>query len=344
VPAGFVGASLSFVSSDYGWVLGTAPCKHAPCTSLLRTTIGGRSWVGIPAPRASLSGVATDGVTSIRFANTDDGFAFDPGLWTTTNGGKNWTQTRTLGGMKRFTVVSLAATSNGTVYAVAERGSPESEGATGSMMLLRAGPHRTTFSSIRRISLPAGQPSVVSAGASAYVASGKDLLSFGPVGEHTVKLPGRITASTSCHLAASGATALIAVCGSSVAAGGMGVRDVFGTTDGGTHWTRLPNPGAGDGWETDAVAETTNGHAVIATSNAGRAGLLTTVDDAQTWRTTLSFNNANGPSLTDLGFENNLDGSVIYNGVINGLSHTPRPAGVLYRTSDGGVSWHRVAY
>ena len=51
VPPGFIAASVTFISNSEGWVLGTAPCGSPPCTSVLRTRDGGRSWRGIPAPR-----------------------------------------------------------------------------------------------------------------------------------------------------------------------------------------------------------------------------------------------------------------------------------------------------
>jgi hypothetical protein len=48
---------LTFVSDDQGWALGTAPCSSNPCTSLVRTSDGGRSWVGIRPPVVGLVGV-----------------------------------------------------------------------------------------------------------------------------------------------------------------------------------------------------------------------------------------------------------------------------------------------
>ncbi len=36
--------SATFVSTDDGWALGTAPCSHKPCTSIVRTRNGGRTW------------------------------------------------------------------------------------------------------------------------------------------------------------------------------------------------------------------------------------------------------------------------------------------------------------
>jgi photosystem II stability/assembly factor-like uncharacterized protein len=289
---------------------------------------------------------ASDDVTEIRFANASDGFAFDPGLWTTHNGGKSWVQVRSLDGLKRFLVASLTATSNGTVYALAEPGSVKSGPTGGPMTLLRAAPGSTAFSRLQAIPFPQSKPNLVSAGASVYVDSGtRGLMSFGPVGEHAVDLPAiGNSADTECTLASSSETALLAICGSSVSSGAMGDREAFGTTDGGKHWTRLPNPGRGAGYESLGVAETTNGHAVITTFSGGGTGLLTTLNHTQSWRTTLSLTNGDGATFNDLGFENSLDGSVIYDPALNGLTGTPRPTGILLRTSNGGASWHRVSY
>jgi hypothetical protein len=98
VPAGFTGYDLTWVSEDDGWALGTAPCGSPPCTSVLRTTDGGRSWVGIPAPRAELVETDTntcgDGcgrVGYLRFATPLIGYAYGPNsLYMTTDGGATW--------------------------------------------------------------------------------------------------------------------------------------------------------------------------------------------------------------------------------------------------------------
>jgi hypothetical protein len=90
VPAGFRVADLSFVTTRLGWALGTAPCSHRPCTSLLRTTNSGKSWVGIPAPIASLSNCTHACVSGLRFANSQVGYAFRSSLEMTTDGGQIW--------------------------------------------------------------------------------------------------------------------------------------------------------------------------------------------------------------------------------------------------------------
>ena len=113
---GFGPVSVSFVSPSQGFVLGTSPCAHAPCTSVLTTGNGGTSWsvraalpASVPDPAAS---EPPSGVSEITFANPSDGWVFGPLLWATTNGGAAWHQKK-LGGP----VLSLTA-AGGYVYAV----------------------------------------------------------------------------------------------------------------------------------------------------------------------------------------------------------------------------------
>ena len=51
VPARTSATSITFVSPDDAFVLGTAPCAHKPCSVILHTTDRGASWVGTPASR-----------------------------------------------------------------------------------------------------------------------------------------------------------------------------------------------------------------------------------------------------------------------------------------------------
>ena len=113
--AGFGPVSVSFISTARGFVLGTSPCAHAPCTSVLTTGNGGASWsalTGVPAPVPNLAASqSAAGVSEITFANASDGWVFGPALWATTNGGASWHQEK-LGGP----VISLA-TAGGYAYA-----------------------------------------------------------------------------------------------------------------------------------------------------------------------------------------------------------------------------------
>jgi hypothetical protein len=85
--------SVTFVSTQVGWVLGTVSCAPtaALCAPvLLKTDDGGRSWAPVPAPHDLT-------VDQVRFADADDGWMWDAnggpdGLWSTHDGGLHWEQ------------------------------------------------------------------------------------------------------------------------------------------------------------------------------------------------------------------------------------------------------------
>jgi len=120
VPAGFQPGSITFTSPDVGWVLGTAPCPAEPCTSIARTLDGGRSWVGIPAPRAPYvaapQGSDPAGVSGLRMADPLNGWAFGPDLWSTHDGGGSW-QKVALPGLAAGSEVWALETAGGLVHA-----------------------------------------------------------------------------------------------------------------------------------------------------------------------------------------------------------------------------------
>jgi photosystem II stability/assembly factor-like uncharacterized protein len=100
VPAGFEPASFTAISDQQFWLLGNAPCSHPVCTSIVRTSDGGRHFVGIPAPTAPLStGTTGAGISQLRFADQLDGYAYGgrlaqgSALWETHDGGAHWRRT-----------------------------------------------------------------------------------------------------------------------------------------------------------------------------------------------------------------------------------------------------------
>ena len=98
IPADFQPLSVTFVSADMGWVLGSAAgCASDTCpVVIVRTLDGGRTWTRIAAPATSLAFAgdyqAGSGVSNLRFADPLDGWAFGPGLWATHDGGRTWKQ------------------------------------------------------------------------------------------------------------------------------------------------------------------------------------------------------------------------------------------------------------
>ena len=91
VPARFSPVSVSTASAEVLYALGNPVCATPPCTSLARSLDRGRTWSGLPAPRAAYEsgqeGVPyVDAVSQVRFANEDDGWVFGGALWATHDG------------------------------------------------------------------------------------------------------------------------------------------------------------------------------------------------------------------------------------------------------------------
>ena len=102
-----------FINEAEGWVVGEGCAAGGACVS--RTRDGGRHWEATGAPATggwSLRETEDDYVSDIRFADPDNGWVFDRGLWSTHDGGATW-QAAGLGSP----VLSLE-TAGGMVYAL----------------------------------------------------------------------------------------------------------------------------------------------------------------------------------------------------------------------------------
>jgi hypothetical protein len=120
VPAGFRAWSVTFVSDREAYVLGDAACRQARCTSVVHTLDGGRSWQREAAPSAPLppdpefsAPTPPAAVRDIRFATSQDGYAFGQSLWTTHDGARSWRRVTSLGSVQDL------QTDGHTVYAIA---------------------------------------------------------------------------------------------------------------------------------------------------------------------------------------------------------------------------------
>lgn len=94
VPSGFAPDSVTSVSPDEAFVLGSAPCGNQTCTSIVRTLDGGETWAGLSAPNVPLNGQipfsSAPAAVGIQFASPSLGFVYGNGLWKTTDGGELW--------------------------------------------------------------------------------------------------------------------------------------------------------------------------------------------------------------------------------------------------------------
>jgi hypothetical protein len=119
--AGFQVLSMSFVSDQRGFALGTVGCRAGRCLALLGTLDGGSSWRQLTAPARAPGGADSTCpagqpcVRQVRFATPLTGYAYDPSLLVTTDGGMHWHR---LSGV----YVSSLETAGGTVVRVASAG------------------------------------------------------------------------------------------------------------------------------------------------------------------------------------------------------------------------------
>jgi hypothetical protein len=121
VPSTFRALSVTFASPTEGWVLGSVPCSGHRCAELAHTTNAGRTWSPLSAPPVTINSQAgtpdaSHGVSSVRFANSHDGWLFGPELWSTHDGGRNWAPVSVFGA-RNGRVVALE-TARGTAHAV----------------------------------------------------------------------------------------------------------------------------------------------------------------------------------------------------------------------------------
>ena len=103
VPPNFAASSVTFVSTQTGWVIGQAgtpghcgPPKAYICTSMAATIDAGHTWYGMPAPVTGAPNGST-GVSQVRSLDGVHGWAYGPQLWATHNSSRTWRRIETNG-------------------------------------------------------------------------------------------------------------------------------------------------------------------------------------------------------------------------------------------------------
>jgi hypothetical protein len=110
VPPDFHAQSMSWITAQHGWMLGTAPCGSSTCTTVLGTTDAGATWNTVGTINAPMTFERASGVTEIRFADDLHGWAFDPAAWVTNDGGVTWSKLRPPGNRP---VIAMAGDAQG---------------------------------------------------------------------------------------------------------------------------------------------------------------------------------------------------------------------------------------
>jgi photosystem II stability/assembly factor-like uncharacterized protein len=327
VPAGFEAGSVTFVSPAEGFVLGSAPCAKPPCTSIARTTDGGRTWVGIPAPVAPYGSAGLTGVSELRFANANDGWAWGPDLWSTHDGGRTWHQLTVPGGAGRVYALEAAA---GTVHMAVFDGQ--------AFRVATAPVGCDTFAvGLSSASVPVGGGPVptiqlVLAGRTGWmlevdrtVIGGLTLVN----GTWRPWTPPCLDANGPAMLAASSPTELVAACDQGVWGPATPTGEqLWVSHNGGAAFT---DAGAVPGGDAQAVASPSPGTIIV----ADQSGVLeATFDGGRSWSPVLRP--AAGQQVADLGFTTTSQGVVVL--------HAPGQAGLLMMSNDGGRTWHGLRF
>lgn len=351
VPAGFQAVSVTFASPDLGWVLGTAQCSAPPCTSVLRTSDGGQTWVSIPAPRTPVlgAGLATEtpvgsGVSGLRFADPSDGWAFGPDLWATHDGGATWHRV-TIPGMASAQVVALEASggfAHAVLYDIAGTSGPSVRVASSSV----SGDVWTT--SPLKVELGAGPvpgSQLVLAGASGWllqvdrtVVGGARLVN----GAWVAWTPPCASVVGPAVLAASSPTELDAACDVGLWSTPKG-EHLYVSHDGGKTFAETGTPVPLD--QTAEIASPSAGVVFVAGTTSQGSAIIGSFDGGQTWQTTLEVAQSAGQDagFTYLGFTTSTQGVAITEsgaGTSNGLQQV----GTLLMTRDGGRTWTKVSF
>ncbi|HEY8636750.1 MAG TPA: hypothetical protein VIL81_05740, partial [Candidatus Limnocylindrales bacterium] len=334
-PIGFAPMSVTFVSADEGWVLGSVACGSGRCPAIERTNDGGRTWATVPAPKAAVwsavdASGATSGISSLRFATPNDGWAFGPDLWATHDGGASWTRISVQGLPSGSTLVALES-ARGSVHAVF------AENQDFGVATSPVGRDAWTVSPLQ-IAVGAGPvPTIqfVLSGDTGWLLENDRLVVGGArlMGGawQTWKPPctdvgGPVSPAA---IAASSPTDLVAACDLFGDANGPLGYHLFVSRDGGGSFVarggRLPVDSI------SGVATPDTSTIVIAGWDSTEAVLVGSFDGGKTWSKVVR---AGTVQLSDLGFTTPSQGVVITNSASG--------SGGLFMTRDGGHTWSAV--
>ena len=334
VPAGFRATSVTFVSLNEAFVLGTAPGRGAV---VVRSRDRGTTWTRRAAPPVEIgwpqsqSGGAA-GVWGIRFATPSHGFVFGKGLWETTDGGGQWTPAAAPSGA----ILSLA-TIDGQALALVQP-SPSSQSAT----LLRrplAGGSWTKIATVKEYDFPDPTDLIsTQAGTAALLASGGVLVTKnGGLTVHTYPVPS-LPGYSPADVAVTSAKSLALLDGGGAAAGSV-AKLVYVSANGGATWTKVGAPSRGG----DPVTIAGGSPATLLVGAAsGGSEIYRSADGGHAWTTALNPLDG-GVTWADLGFSSPTHAVVVL-GPVDTAGNTYGRPGRLLLSSDGGATWQVVTF
>jgi len=323
VPRGFRVASVTFVSASDGWVLGTTKtCAHAPCTSVLRTTNGGRSWVGIPAPKFKLARSGTSaGLLRLRFADAVDGFAYGSQLWVTHNGGSSWNRVRQVPGH-----INDLEASAGKVYAASTQ--------SGKQVIYSSPAGSNSWKRVAGLTAAGsgGLGEITLHGKAGWVILNNRLYATQNGSRWTKE---RFRCPSGYGIASVGAYSakqITLLCVGDPSAGNTS-KVLYVSTNGGAKFARVGRPPhGGDG---GLLAEPTPSHVFVASASGG-SFIYVSTNGGRAWHTALTRGDG-GLGWNDFGFTTPSQGVAVQGTQALGSSH-------LWLTRNAGRIWRIVRF
>lgn len=352
VPTAFEPGSVSFISASIGWALGTVG-TCASCLALVRTADGGASWQSIPAPRVpyvqqSDAARPATGVSRVRFANLEDGWAFGPGLVVTHDGGASWQELTPPGAVTALEAVS------GRAYAIVA--GPTSSAGRGTFTLYSSPVGKGDFQPVPGVTVTGFGPTVpgpidpISLHSSGGRVAGFVLLAsngtYGatPVlygtadGVHWNRFPDPCAVTSGYQLgltsfAMPDISTLDSLCSGNGAMGHT-QKQVMRTSQGRTVAQGAPGS-VGDGGQ---IAAPSAQILLIATASAA-SWIYRSTDGGATWVTAIVYDDG-GAGFTDFGCT-----TATQCVAVRGQPATqaqPQSANALIMSGDSGLTWHKV--
>jgi hypothetical protein len=326
VPADFTPISVTAVNDKTYWVLGTQQCGSVACTAIVNTTDAGAHFTEIAAPHAATINVdnTTRPVFNLRFADSDNGWAYGDALWTTADGGATWVDTSLpAGSVKDLEAARNPGAAAGTAWALVQP-IPFTSGYQLWQAPYATGTGTGSWQQVDLGGDPPGvtAPSLVVKGATAYLvaADANNVTHLYVASSGTATTTLTTPCSPAVYDLSAGVGSLWVAC--TFSSGGSPAVGV--SVDGGITWKAVVTP--------SAYAVGVIGGVDAATAVIDEGSGLTKVSTTGQPRSVLTPKTANGFSF--IGFTDAKVGFAL---------GQPDPAR-LWRTTDGGATWSAVVF